>query len=210
MTYQEIVDAARAYADRQDIEVEANLDIFVIMAESRINRVLKISKQSHRMYTRTVEGQEYYSLPPDYNGMRAIQFNTAGVDEAESATKTITYVTPNMMAEIQSQPAIKNKYYYTIVSGQLQFHPTLPHGGTIEIIHYRRLIHLSTQNTTNWMSLDHPDIYLAGILCEIESFVKNFDIASVWDKKMTRMIEELDMDNQESLWAGNTLTMRTA
>lgn len=210
MTYQELVDAARAYADRQDIEVDANLDVFVTMAESRINRTLKISKQSHRMYTRTVNGQEYYKLPPDYNGMRALQFNTGAVDAEDSATHTVTYVTPVYMAELQSAAQQDDKYYYTIVSGQIQVFPTFPSAGTIEIIHYRRMIHLSPDSPTNWMSMDNPDIYLAGLLAEIESFVKNFDIATMWDSKMTRMIEELRLDNEESLWAGNSLTMRNS
>lgn len=209
MTYQELVDAARAYADRQDIEVDSSLDVFVIMAESRINRVLKIAKQSHRLYTRSIAGQEYYALPPDYNGMRAIQFNTGAVDAEDSKVHTLTFVTPTAMSEMQASEQSNSKYYYSIVSGQIQVHPTLPHGGTIEIIHYRRMIHISKDNPTNWMSLDHPDIYLAGLLAEIESFVKNYDAASMWDAKMTRMIEELRVDNEESLWAGNTLTMRT-
>lgn len=210
MEYQELADAARAYADRNDIEVNDNLDVFFIMAESRINRVLKIAKQSHRLYTRSIEGQEYYALPPDYNGMRAIQFNTGQPDTDGSATKTLTFVTPNVMAEMQAAGPQGDKYYYSIVSGQIQVFPTLPHAGTIEIIHYRRLVHLTKDNKTNWMSLDHPDIYLAGLICEIESFVKNYDAATLWDTKMTRMIEELRLDNEESLWAGNTLTMRTA
>lgn len=210
MTYQELVDAARAYADRNDIEVDANLDVFVIMAESRINRVLKISKQSHRLYTRSIEGQEYYALPPDYNGMRAIQFNTGAVDGEDSATKSINYVTPNIMTEFQQLGINDGKYYYTIVSGQIQVCPTLPHAGTIEIIHYRRMVHLSASNPSNWMSADHPDIYLCGLLAEIESFVKNYEVADMWDAKMTRSIQELRDDNEQSLWAGNTLTMRNA
>lgn len=210
MEYQELADAAKAYADRNDIEINTNLNVFFIMAESRINRVLKISKQSHRVYTRTIEGQEYYALPPDYNGMRAIQFNTGQPDDNAngSKTKTLTFVTPNMMAEYQSGTLLPDMFFYTIVSGQIQVYPTLPHAGTIEMIHYRRLIHLSENNPSNWMSNDNPDIYLAGLICEIESFVKNYEAASLWDSKMTRMIEELRTDNEESLWAGNTLTVR--
>ncbi len=213
MTYQELVDAAKAYADRQDLEVNASIDVFITMAESRINRVLKIAKQSHRLYTRTVTGQEFYSLPPDYNGMRAIHFNSGAVDSVDSDTIPMYYVTPNMMVEMQKLPnagGTGKEYYYTIVGEQLQVNPTLPGAGTIEMIHYRRMIHLSESAPTNWMSLDHPDIYLSGMLCEIESFVKNYDAATSWDGKMTRMIEEIQVDDQESRWAGDTLTMRTA
>lgn len=210
MTYQELVDAARAYADRQDIEVNDNFDVFITMAESRINRVLKTAKQSHRLYTRTIGNQEYYSLPPDYNGMRSIQFNTGAVDADGSKPINVYYVTPNMMSEKQQNDPMPNGYFYTIVGSQIQFHPTLPHGGTIEINHYRRMIHISKTNSTNWMTLDHPDIYLSGLLAEIELFVKNYDSAKLWDDRMTRSIEELRLDDEESIWAGNTLVMRTA
>ena len=209
MTYQDLIDAARAYADRNDIEVDANIDVFVIMAESRINRVLKTAKQSHRMYTRAIGNQEYYSLPPDYNGMRTIQINTGEVDADDSSTKTINYITPIAMAAMQEVGEAGDKLYYTIVNNQIQVFPTLPHGGTIEMVHYRRLIHINKENPTNWMTLDHPDIYLAGLIAEIESFVKNYDAAQLWDSKMTRQIEELRLDDQESLWAGGSLVTRT-
>lgn len=211
MIYQELADAARAYADRQDIEVDANLDVFFIMAESRINRKLKTAKQSHRMFTRSVGLQEYYTLPPDYNGMRIIQFNTGEVDDDVNGSKTITisFVTPVMMAELQADGKT-DEYHYTIVGRQLQFYPTLPHGGTIEMVHYRKMVHLSKDNQSNWMSEDHPDIYLSALLAEIESFVKNYDAATLWDDKMSRSIEELRIDNEESLWAGNTLQTRIA
>jgi len=75
VTYQELIDAAQAYADRYYLEVAANMPLFILMSESRMNRVLKTRKQSARAFTPTVEGQEYYPLPPDYAGMRDIQID---------------------------------------------------------------------------------------------------------------------------------------
>lgn len=210
MIYQELVNAARAYADRQDIEVDASLDVFITMAESRINRVLKTAKQSHRMYTLSIGNQEYYSLPVDYNGMRSIQFNTGKPDANDSKTINVNYVTPNVMAEYQENNSEPDKFYYTVIGTQIQFHPMLPHGGTIEINHYRKLIHIDSTNNSNWLLADYPDIYLSGIIAEIEMFVKNYDVAGIWDARMTRSIEELRLADEEIVWAGNTLTTRVA
>ena len=57
MNYQELVDASVAYADRNDIEVANNVDLFVTMAEARVNRVLKTRKQSKRATTPTGTGK---------------------------------------------------------------------------------------------------------------------------------------------------------
>ena len=76
MNYTDLVGAARAYADREDADVGNNMDIFIIMAEARMNRLLKTREQSTRAYVATVDDQEYYSLPPDYAGMRDIQLNS--------------------------------------------------------------------------------------------------------------------------------------
>ena len=39
MDYNQIVLAAKAYADRNDIEVNANIDNFILLAEAKINYV---------------------------------------------------------------------------------------------------------------------------------------------------------------------------
>ena len=48
MNYSELVAASIAYADRYDLEVSQNMDIYIVMVESRINRLLKTRKQSAR------------------------------------------------------------------------------------------------------------------------------------------------------------------
>lgn len=206
MNYNDITAAAKLYADRQDLEVSDNIDTFILMAESRINRLLKTMDQTHRIYTNTFGGQEYYSLPEEYNGMRSIQFNSGDADA--SKVITLEYVTPETIATMQQSSHPEQKHYYTIVSNQIQLHSPLPGGGTIEIVFYRKVPNLTATEKTNWLSEDYPDIYIAGILTEIELFVKNYDIAKTWDAKMSRSIEELKSVDIENRWAGNSLTMR--
>lgn len=208
MTYTEITEAAKAYADRKDLEVTDNMDIFILMAESRINRVLKIQEQTHRVYTGSIEGLEFYTLPPDYNGMRSIHFNTGGVDVANSKPVPVHYATPEYINTLQSDSIIEDKYYYTITSGQLQLQKPLPGGGTIEMVFYCKVPHLTKSEASNWLSNDHPDIYLSGLICEIELFVKNHEVAKLWDDKMSRSIGELQTVDVENRWTGTQLQIR--
>lgn len=209
MRYQELVDAARAYADRNDMEVDANIDVFITMAEARINRALKVVEQTHRVHTQTIEGREYYSLPIDYNGMRVVQFNTGQVDTDGSQTIPLTYITPEQISMLQSVGPTNNKYFYTLVNNQIQLHYTLPGDGTIEMVFYRKVPPLTKTDDINWLSQDAADIYLSGICAEIELFVKNYDAAQLWDSRMTRAIEELSDNDVINRWAGNSMAIRS-
>lgn len=208
MTFDELVSAAKAYCDRLDSEVNQNMNYFILMAESRINRTLKVVEQTHRIFTKTMAGKEYYTLPEDYNGMRIVQFNTGGVDKADSKTVVLHYATPEQMVEMQESPYEEIQSFYTVINNQLQLHQPLPNGGTIEMVFYRKVPPLSEKNSVNWLSNTNPDIYLSGISAEIEMFVKNYDAARFWDERMTRAIQEIRENDKDKRWSGNSMVMR--
>lgn len=206
MDYTEIVSAAQMYADRQDFEVNQSIDIFILMAEARINRKLKTYEQTHRIFTSTKKDQEFYALPDDYNGMRAIQYNTGLVDEKGTKSISLEYVTPETLVDYQLEQ--KGGYYYSIVGQQIQVHPILPTGGTLELLFYRKVPNLNSQSKSNWCSNTNPDIYISGLCAEIELFVKNYDASQLWDQRMSRAIKELSDNDFDNRWAGNPLQMR--
>lgn len=207
MYYADIVDAAKSYADRNDVEVSDKIDTFIIMAESKINRVLRTYEQTHRISTATFEDREMYSLPDDYNGMRAIQFNTGQVDAEGSKPYALEYITPELMIQYQAEDR-RDEFYYTVVAQQIQVHPTLPANGTLELLFYRKVPNLNSQHINNWCSENHPDIYVSGLCAEIELFVKNYEVAKLWNDRMVSAIQELTGSDIEKRWAGNSLTMR--
>jgi hypothetical protein len=208
MNYSEIIAAAKLYADRLDAEVNISVPTFVLMAEARINRVLKIGEQTHRIYTKTIKDKEYYTLPPEYNGMRIVQFNSKGVDEKDSIPINLEYATPEHILDLQINPNSRSGNFYTIANNQIQVFPILAENGTLEMIFYRKVPNLSNVTPDNWMSIDNPDIYVSGICAEIELFVKNYEASSLWDNRMTRAIGELKNNDVDKRWTGSTLVMR--
>lgn len=206
MNYTDLVDASKAYADRQDIEVDANIDLFILMTEARMNRVLKTREQTSRSYAPTVDDQEFYSLPPDYAGMRDIQLNSE-LPSTEHKQKQFNYLNPEQF-NIRRDQVYCGMLYYTIVANQFQIYPIQDGGQSLEIVYYQKVPNLSENNLTNWMSNSHPDIYLAGITAEIEIFAKNYNVGKAWHERMVAAIGELEVSDQVERWSGQPLVTR--
>jgi hypothetical protein len=58
------------------------------------------------------------------------------------------------------------------------------------------------------MSQDYPDIYLSGVVAEIELFVKNYDAAGIWAQRLVMATQELDASDNTERWSGSSLVMR--
>ena len=195
MEYQDIVDAATAYADRNDVEVDKNMDMFIIMAEARINRALNIAEQTHRVYT-SANGGKFYTLPNDYNGMRIIQHKVG------DKVSVINYVPPSQINDTKT-----GRLNYTIINNQIQLSTEI-NDSLIEMVFYRKVPHLNPKNENNWVSDNHPDIYLCGLCTEIELFVKNYEAADIWNARMTDAINSIGENDIATQWAGSPLVIR--
>lgn len=207
MNYNEIVEATKAYTDRFDTEVSNNIDTFIRVAESKINRLLKTREQTKRAYILTVTDQEYYVLPPDYRGLRDIQLNT-DLPQNPHQTLPMTYINPEQM-NVRRNQIYGGKLYYTIISNQIHIYPCQESGKSFEIVYYQKVPALTVTNANNWLSDEYPDIYIAGINSEIEYFVKNYAVAKEWAGRMALAIDELDFSDEEERWSGAPLQMRT-
>lgn len=203
MTYDEIVQAALSYADRVDTETMSQMDIFLRVVEARINRKIKTQEMSVRSQLTLIEGQEYYALPNDYGGMRDIE-----IRPTNSSSKRIpsSYLNPEQFDNAVTNNL--NENYYTIVAGQIQIYPTQPTGYILEIIYYRKLIPLNSTNTENWLSINNPDAYIFGLMTEIKSFVQDKEGAVLWDSRFKESIDDIDLNDSKTRWAGNSLQVR--
>ena len=207
MNYQELIDAAKLYCDRQDQEVSSSMNIFIVLGEARINRLLKTREQSTRAYVLTVTDQEYYSLPSDYNGMRNIQLNS-GDPSVEHVVSVFNYATPEQMDIFRANP-ISSKLYYTVIANQIQIYPCIDSGKNIELTYYQKVPPLTPVAPENWLSVSHPDCYIQAIAMQISLFVKDYAVAKSWDDMLSRSIKELQVTDIEERWAGNQLVIRT-
>lgn len=209
MNYQQLKDVGKAYADRvKDPEIEANIDLMLRFGEARMSRKLKKLKASVRATVPTVTDFDYYSLPPDYGGIRDIQVN---FPDGNGKTRTLHYLNPEQMNQQQMDTSPSNSNalaYYTIIADQFQIHPTVETGNFIEIVYYQRIPELKENQPVNWVSDEHPDMYLAALMYEIEIFVKNYEAADGWNTRLDKAMAEIDVADEVERWGGTPMTIK--
>ena len=202
MTRKELADVAVAYADRYtDAEVLANMDSIFKFAEARMSRVMRNREMSTRLVVPIVDGQEYYTLPADYAGMRDVLYRTTA-----GATQSLEFLTPMQISARRNQTG---GLYYCIKGTDLQITSTLT-SGQLEMLYYQRVPALVNDSDTNWLSAAHPDIYRAGLQAQIEAFAKNDDRAILFDQELTRAFGEIADRAAKDTWAGAPQQIRTA
>jgi hypothetical protein len=209
MDYDDIVAAGISYADRfTDSEVIGNIDTFLRFGEARLSRLLKVRKASVRAILSVNPDADYYSIPSDFGGLRDIQLNCIQPDGSEKR-KTLRYMNPEQIEWKSQQTSNNDLGYYCIVADQIRVSPTVGSSDFLEIAYYQRILPLSPGNPNNWVSDDHPDLYLASLMYEIELFVKNHDVATGWEERLNKALDELGVTDVEERWSGTPLEIRT-
>jgi hypothetical protein len=197
MTYDEIVATSLAYADRTDMAVVSRIDLFMRVVESRINRLLVIEDMSIRyVFPEPNPTDGRYTLPADFSAIRDIAIvNSLNITDRE----TLALINPEQMNTATSTVNIDNnlKHFYQILNNQLVIQPIVVDGSHfLEIVYYGNIIPLSSATVQNWISNNHPDLYIDGILVEINAFVKDPEATALWDGRFKQVIGELmDADN---------------
>lgn len=209
MNYQEIIDAGVAYADRfTDIEIAANLDTFLRLGEARLQRLLKVRKASKQATLPMSADLLKYSVPPDFGGIRTIKIIPS---EGNGKEIMLRYLNPEQMTyqtQFTGEASVNNSIrYYTIEANQFLVDKTGA-GDVLQITYYQRVPPLTADDNSNWVSDDHPDMYLSLLMYEIELFAKNYDVAEGWKGRLDVAINELEITDIEERWSGNPLETR--
>jgi hypothetical protein len=209
MTYDEIVNISLSYADRTDTAVTSRIDLFMRVVESRINRLLVIEDMSVRyVFPEPNPANGRYDLPVDFSAIQDIAI--VGLTDATDR-KTLSLVNPEQMNTATSNVNIDSslKHFYQILGSQLIIQPPVVDGtDCLEIVYYGNIIPLDATVGSNWISTNHPDLYINGILTEINAFVKDAEASVMWDGRFKQVIGELDEADKVLVYSGTPLQTR--
>ena len=199
MNYNEVTSTALAYSNRSDADVLENMDNFIRMTESKLNRILHVQRQSRRALVQMVEGQEYYGLPSDFAGLRSIETREAA---DQNKRQTFKYRSPEQFSTAVN--AGLTSCIYTIIADQLHIWPSTD-GDILAIVYYATLAPLGSINPENWLSKHYPDLYVFGLLIEISAFAKDAEAATLWNSRFDEALAGLDLKDQKERWSGTAL-----
>jgi len=200
MNYDDIIDLLATYSDREDVEVLDRLDKFLRIAEIRIGRLLNVGKMVALSSITLLEGQEYYTLPPDFSGLRSIKMVGGGTNT------TLHMLSPEQMVSVGNLTTAG--IYYNIIGQRIQISP-IQSLAELEIAYYRLIPPLTVANPQNWVSVYASDAYIFGGMVEVSSFVKNADAAKLWDDRFLDAISSIEDADSRARWSGTPLQIRT-
>jgi hypothetical protein len=177
------------YLNRDDLTTI--IPSFISIAEAKFNRKIRV----RQMVTRA-EGQietAFFAYPADWLSIKEFQLNTNPITKLE-------YVTETYANELRSNQYISTgkPLFYTIVGSQLEFIPTPDATYSAELTYYAKIPALSDSNTSNWLLLYAPDLYLYGALIEATPYLKDDERLATWSQLYTNSLGDIEVADQRA------------
>jgi hypothetical protein len=177
------------YLNRDDLTTA--IPSFITVAEAKFNRKLRV-RQMIKRATATIDTQ-YFAFPADFLQAKELKLNTNPITYLQ-------YVTQNQgdYGSENSYIAAGKPVYYTIIGSQIEVVPTPDTGYTGELTYYGKIPALSDSNTSNWLLLYAPDLYLYGALLEATPYLKDDERLAVWSTLYTNSIGDIEVADQRA------------
>lgn len=201
MTYNSLVSDLEAYLQRTDELVVNQIPGFIMLAQQRIPRELKILG-----FRTEVAGQfsgdtlttGIMPKPSDWRKTIAFYVGTGSGNNTHSPIFERTYET---IRTIYPDPTIRGtpKYYADADFSHWLIGPS-PLALPYKIAYYGTLVFLDTQNTTNWLTQSAPDLLLYACLCEAIPFLKTDERIPVWQGMYVNAKQALITQELEGLY----------
>jgi hypothetical protein len=179
--YTELRAAIANWLNRED-DPAASIPEFVELAESRLNKELRISEMEKTAYADLDDGS--VGLPVDYLESRRIISTASG-----SYQTALQFLDPTQAGNLYPTNLSGPPIYYTISGNKLS---TFPSGGDgqVTMIYYAKLPTLLAYGT-NWLLTKAPDCYLYGSLMEAAPFLGDDQRVETWATLLQKSIESL-------------------
>ena len=177
---------------------------FITLAEASFNRNLRTRDMLVRS-TASVTSQ-YVAIPTDFLEMMNIEITSI------SPPKRLIYITSDRSDDYREKNSNKTGTpdYYTIEGISIQLFPTPDTSLTIQLSYYQDIPPISglADSGNNWLLLAHPDVYLYGTLMQASPYLMDQEKTQMWDGLLARSLQEVQMSDEKSRYAGGTLNMR--
>lgn len=199
MTYAELKTAIANYLNRSDLT--SDIDTFIDNVEAELNRRLR-TKDMIKRATATADSQ-YLSVPTDW--IEAINVEITSNDFSPLFQQSIESLDVYRKANNNStgQPV-----YFAMVDDSIELAPTPDVEYTLQLTYYAKISALSDSNTSNFVSVSHPDVYLYGALKHASIFLMEDERIPMFTQQFEKALEEMRMEQEKAAFGKGSLMMR--
>jgi hypothetical protein len=195
-TYADLKNKVALYLDRDDLDEQ--ISDFVALVEARINRVVRSVNQE----TRTIwtVSSESYTLPSDFRRLRKIAIEG-------TPDRPLREISPQSVAGQYNGSTGEPQAYY-LEGRTITFAPPPAKPTRFSVTYWARVEPLTSENDSNWLLEEHPDIYLFGSLLEAAVYIRDVDAITYCSGKLDQAIAELQTESRTDRWGAGPLAPR--
>jgi len=199
MTYAELKTAIANYLNRSDLT--SDIDTFIDNVEAELNRRLR-TKDMIKRATATADSQ-YLTVPTDW--IEAINVEITSNDFSPLFQQSIESLDVYRKSNNNStgQPV-----YYAMVDDSIELAPTPDGEYTLQLTYYAKISALSDSNTSNFVSVSHPDVYLYGALKHASIFLMEDERIPMFTQQFEKALEEMRLEQEKAAFGKGSLMMR--
>jgi len=179
-TYAELQAAAANWLVRADLT--ARIPEFILLAEARLNRVLRARLAEEEVALTTSVGARTLALPAGFAEALALWIVRP---EGRAA---LLFVEASLIgaSSLRGEPGA-----WTVDAGTLAFDRPCDQAYAVAL-RMLRAFSLSDAAPTNALLAEAPDVYLFATLCEAGPFLRDAELAGAYEAKLDRAIGELN------------------
>lgn len=190
-SYSDLASAIAGWLNRADLT--ARIPEFIALAEAEFNREMRTLEMESRA-TATLTS-DAVAVPDDFLGLRSIQIDNTALD----------YITPS---ELFEDATTGTPIFYTVSDGQFFFRPA-PSSGTVTIDYYAVIPELTSVDTSNWLLLKHPDLYLFATLLQAEFYGWNDTRLPLIKSRVEEIMDQITGAVSKERYGGRRLVAKS-
>ena len=169
---------------------------FILLAEAQFMRDRR-ARKLHTIDLDTVANNSQVTLPTDFQGLHAWYYD-------ETPFGAVSLVTPDQLSDLHRvYKANGRPKYVTLEDTVANLVPTPDLNYSMKMQYWQVITKLSDSNTTNWISINHPDIYMFGALMQSPAFLKQDERLPMWTERYEAAMEELSAYTENKLIGGS-------
>jgi hypothetical protein len=199
MTYAELKTAIANYLNRSDLT--SDIDTFIDNVEAELNRRLR-TKDMIKRATATADSQ-YLAVPTDW--IEAINVEITSNDFSPLFQQSIESLDVYRKSNNNS---VGQPVYYAMVDDSIELAPTPDGEYTLQLTYYAKISALSGTNTSNFVSVSHPDVYLYGALKHASIFLMEDERIPMFTQQFEKALEEMRLAQEKAAFGKGSLMMR--
>lgn len=195
-TYAELKTAVATWLDRTDLD--SYMDDFIALGEAYLmhggGRCEPLRIRDMEAKATLSPTSNVYTLPTDFLSAKSVTAVT-------SPRRPLEFISPAGADSIYSDRLSGYPNHYMMIGRELTALPYTT--ADIEIIYYKTLEGLSDTNTSNWLLVKNPDLYLRVVQMQAAEFIKDQQQAGVMmglvDKYMSQLNDAESFDDYRNV-----------